>query len=570
MPLAIAVLGGNFATKLSDTDLKFSLGSGREGWVEQLLARNYDSLPSYLKPCLLYLSVFPDGCEISAAKLIQLWFAENIIPYPMLLKSENAGDIIWMEDVAENCLMELIERCMIQVGERGADLKIRTCYMNDMIRDMCLSKADKEKFVHITGASKETWSKRVAIHEYIDIRGFKHKPRNDFSSLFFFNVKFSDELLFRSLHQPDEIYYSTKDKPWLSTRFLLRRVIRKFQRLWRYLINNFKMLRVLEFGDTEIYVGGELSRGIGKLTQLRYLSLHTASYVSKLPPTLGNLTNLKTLNLEIDSKFVVYVPDVIWRLKRLKHLYLPKRCDDKTKLKLNPLRYLQTLVNFNTKNSYVQDLFSMICLRELRISGQFMILEDVEKKLDLDLIVNLRSLSIWSPNPIDPNHLVFLLSKCVNIGELTLNAAMRELPAAGHQFFSNITYLYLIESKLDRDPMQTLEKLPKLKVLGLQNAFTGKKISSSSQGFPELDSLKLIQISQLEEWRVDENAMPKLRHLEIVDCRSLKMLPHGLRHIKTLQELKMEKMPEAFKDRYLVEDFRKFRHIPTVIFQNCH
>ncbi|KAH1084042.1 hypothetical protein J1N35_023803 [Gossypium stocksii] len=40
----------------------------------------------------------------------------------------------------------------------------------------------------------------------------------------------------------------------------------------------------------------------------------------------------------------------------------------------------------------------------------------------------------------------------------------------------------------------------------------------------------------LEEWKVDEGAMPSLQRLEICGCLDLKMLPEGLRFIKTLQE----------------------------------
>ncbi|MBA0550009.1 hypothetical protein Golob_020993 [Gossypium lobatum] len=54
-----------------------------------------------------------------------------------------------MEDVAEGCLVELVERCMVQVGERGPTLKIKTYRMHDLMRGLCLSVAKKENFVCI-------------------------------------------------------------------------------------------------------------------------------------------------------------------------------------------------------------------------------------------------------------------------------------------------------------------------------------------------------------------------------------------------------------------------------------
>ncbi|PPD74176.1 hypothetical protein GOBAR_DD28893 [Gossypium barbadense] len=44
----------------------------------------------------------------------------------------NGGEM--MEDVAEGCLVELVERCMVQVGERGPTLKIKTYRMHDLMR----------------------------------------------------------------------------------------------------------------------------------------------------------------------------------------------------------------------------------------------------------------------------------------------------------------------------------------------------------------------------------------------------------------------------------------------------
>ncbi|XVF60615.1 hypothetical protein PTKIN_Ptkin08bG0062200 [Pterospermum kingtungense] len=584
LPVAIVTLGGIFAAKLTKAEKQrmFTKWTKSGPGVVNLMALSYEDLPTYLKPCLLYLSLFPEGYQISVVKLIQLWVADEVIVQAMQGHPQYAlnGGEIWMEDVAEYCLLELVERCMIQVGERDANSKIKTCYLDNMIREMCLQEAKREDFVHTIDHTSQVvgyhvfTAERLAIHEYNDIKGIK--PHDNLRSLFFFNVILSDELLFRSLHRSDDIY-STKNRPWRSTLLLLRRVIRKFQRIWRYLINNFRSLRVLEFEGTEIFVGGELPSNIGKLTDLRYLSLQNASYVSKLPSTLGNLTRLQTLNLGMDSKFTVYVPDVILRLESLRHLYLPKKCHEKTKLSLNTLRYLQTLVNFNTKNCCVEDVFSMTNLRELRISGDFT-LEGVDENLDWNLRIvstaNLRCLSIWSPDlrQIDPKHLEFLLLNCQNIRELTLTVAMKELPAY-HQFSSKITYLYLSESGLDGDPMPILEKLRNLKVLGLHKAFTGKKISCSSQGFPQLDSLKLIENSNLVEWTVAKNSMPKLHQLEIVDCRKLKMLPCGLRLIETLRELKIERMPKAFKDRLMLkggEDFCKFQYISSIICQNCH
>ncbi|XWS10610.1 hypothetical protein CRYUN_Cryun38cG0011300 [Craigia yunnanensis] len=138
---------------------------------------------------------------------------------------------------------------------------------------------------------------------------------------------------------------------------------------------------------------------------------------SKLPSSLGNLRCLQTLNLRVESRFSsVHVPNVIWKLEQLRHLYLPMECSRKTKLKLGTLRNLQTLVNFNTKNCYLEDLLSMIKLRAMMIRGPFHIEnfeEDLRQNQPIIASKCLHSLAIVSSN-IDPRHLALLLSGCVN------------------------------------------------------------------------------------------------------------------------------------------------------------
>ena len=98
--------------------------------------------------------------------------------------------------------------------------------------------------------------------------------------------------------------------------------------------------------------------------------------------------------------------------------------------------------------------------------------------------------------------------------------------------------------------MATLEKLPNLKILSLlYEAFEGKNMVCSKRGFPLLQSLFLSELFQLEEWRVEEGAMPNLCYLEIVYCPRLKTIPDGLRFVTTLQKLEIKSMQKSFKDK---------------------
>ncbi|KAG4123067.1 hypothetical protein ERO13_D11G302300v2 [Gossypium hirsutum] len=595
LPLAIVLLGGILATKNNSlnewqkisNNVKSYLKRGKNQGSEDVLALSYDDLPPYLRPCFLYLSHFPEDYMIDVDRLIQLWVAEGIVSSKQ--EERDGGEIA--EDVAESYLMELVERCMIQVPERDmATLKVKTIQMHDLMRDLCLSKAKQENFVFIVDQSNASSLSmirkvhRVSVHEFFFIQCIKSP---NIRSLLFFNQSFPEEALEKSL--PLEVLNYVKKhcddccNPlfWIllisegSTTYL------KFRGFWRYMFNNFKLLRVLNYGKGRssygFWPGWELPSDIGNLIYLRFLSLKDVLFFrSELPSSLGNLRCLQTLDLRVGNS-EIHVPNVIWRMEQLRHLYLPWICKSRTKLKLGTLRKLLTLVNFNTKNCYLKDLINMTNLRELEIYGPFYIENFNEKELGENPPIigskYIHSLSIsrigGSSSKIDPRHLGHLLSNCTSICNLSIAAEISELPEY-HYFSSHLAYIRLSSCEFEEDPMPTLEKLPNLRILEFECSLKGKEMFCSAQGFPKLESLILAKLNNLEEWKVDEGAMPSLQRLEITRFPELNMLPEGLKFITTLKELKIESMPKAFKDRLEEEggeDFYKVKHVPSIIFQ---
>ena len=64
--------------------------------------------------------------------------------------------------------------------------------------------------------------------------------------------------------------------------------------------------------------------------------------------------------------------------------------------------------------------------------------------------------------------------------------------------------------------------------------------------------------------------MPNLKSLTIVRCKSLEMVPEGLRYITTLQALEIKYMHKEFTERLQVingkegEDFYKVQHVASI------
>ncbi|KAL2456453.1 Disease resistance RPP8-like protein 3 [Abeliophyllum distichum] len=105
-----------------------------------MLELSYNHLPMHLKPCFLYFGAFEKDKEIPVQKLIMLWAAEGFIQ-----KAENRSS----EDVAEQYLLDLINRSMVLVAKRKSDGRIKACSVHGAMHDICLRVAEKENFMKV-------------------------------------------------------------------------------------------------------------------------------------------------------------------------------------------------------------------------------------------------------------------------------------------------------------------------------------------------------------------------------------------------------------------------------------
>ncbi|KAL7236960.1 hypothetical protein ACSBR1_020113 [Camellia fascicularis] len=124
LPLAIVVLGGLLANKHK-----------MEKWKEA---------------CFLYLSHFPEDYDIRAEKLVQMWMAEGIVSSSV--PPAQVGEMKVEEtmlDVGMSYLSELAHRCMVQVQLTRFSRRIKLCRLHDLMRDLCLLKAQEENFLKV-------------------------------------------------------------------------------------------------------------------------------------------------------------------------------------------------------------------------------------------------------------------------------------------------------------------------------------------------------------------------------------------------------------------------------------
>ncbi|KAL0293753.1 UNVERIFIED_CONTAM: putative late blight resistance proteinR1A-10, partial [Sesamum radiatum] len=160
LPLAIMLVAGVLAKTVSTGEMKVMQSSWKTAteifktclrddskqYSTHLCHSVYDSLPSNLKPCFLYLGMFPEDFEIPIKRLILLWIAEGFI--------EQQTEIS-LEESAKQYLEDLIGRNLVMTDKVSATGKIKTCRVHDLIREFCRQEAYKYYFQEIQGYDGE-------------------------------------------------------------------------------------------------------------------------------------------------------------------------------------------------------------------------------------------------------------------------------------------------------------------------------------------------------------------------------------------------------------------------------
>ncbi|KAL2533021.1 NB-ARC domain-containing protein [Abeliophyllum distichum] len=146
LPLAVVVIAAVLAnmkknkTNWEEVAESSSTHISKDNSCMKILELSYNYLPMHLKPCFLYFGAFAEATEIPVQKLTSLWVAEGFVER---VKHKNSNLVSY------GYLTDLISRGLVLVGKRRSDGGVKTCYVHDLLREMCLTIAEKDNFMKV-------------------------------------------------------------------------------------------------------------------------------------------------------------------------------------------------------------------------------------------------------------------------------------------------------------------------------------------------------------------------------------------------------------------------------------
>ncbi|GLU14912.1 hypothetical protein SLE2022_314530 [Rubroshorea leprosula] len=510
LPLIANVLGGTMCNVkgvdgwLSIKD-KIVVNLEDSDQIKFVLKLSFDHLPSHLKKCFSFCSIFPKDFIFAKDDLVQHWMAQGFLC--------SSGQEM-MEDIGNKYVIDLTSNCLFQYVERDIYGNIKYFKMHDAVHDLALLVSEGEAFILKNDSIREKSCirhLRVPSSVVVDptiLRGVTPKLHSLFLEADFCSMSKMDLKSIRSL--------------------------------------------TLKKAD-----GDKLPVSPSKLKHLRYLNISNTK-IRALPKSFSKLYNLQTLKL-MYCYCLQKLPDGMENLISLRHFYFSN--DELMPRNIGRLTSLQTLSLFAVGKEKGYQIEELGCLSQLGGALRICNLEFVKSKSEaskanmeqktklyelglqwgrnkeegynsyeevlegLQPPSNLKSLSIggymgekfplWMEKGVNLSGDAFLLS---NLLELQLNGCGECMGIPSLGFLPNLQVL-------------NIRRTEKVKRMGSKFYLNRSNIASSSHGggdtitlFPALKNLTLSYMGSLEEWAEIEGVVvfPCLERLEIQSCPKLK------------------------------------------------
>ncbi|KAI3427784.1 uncharacterized protein J3R85_009213 [Psidium guajava] len=510
LPLAV-VAAGNLLSKKRQNPYEWkklhdSLGANLQV-MGSILLPSYKDLPSDLRSCFLFFSIFPEDYSIQRQRLIRLWIAEGFVK-----EVRNAT----LEEIAEHYLNELVQRNLVHVTVREIDGRVRSCRVLNLVHEFIIAKAEEENFV---GSASERSSSSQGRMRRLSAQTDMHT-----------NVELGETL----------------------------RYVRSAFMFGRGKFSDLKFFQLLKSLDMQGAPLEDFPIIVVELVLLKYLSLRETN-IKTVPKSIKKLGLLETLDLK--QTRVSRLPGSIFRLRHLRHL-LVYRYDVQNYVTFNgaegvemlggrgALSNIQKLSLVMATAELIKKLDDMIHLRKLGLinlkskDGR-KVCESIQKMEHLSTL----DLRAESGHQLELDH-IQIKPGFEFLQHLYLKGQLQKLPT----WVSSLQSLIKVGLKWSRlniniNPLQALQDLPNLMELDMVDAFMGQTLEFKVNTFRKLKILQIERFSELSLVVVQADAMPALEKLTFCKCEKLNMLPLGIDSLTRLEELLLYDMNREFIDR---------------------
>ncbi|KAL5716142.1 hypothetical protein ACHQM5_017871 [Ranunculus cassubicifolius] len=468
-PLAIKSIAGVLSTKTSLSQWKtinenFDYQMRNNTAILRTLQVSYDDLPTHLIRCILSFSIFPKDVVINAEQLVYWWVGEGFV-------HENAQNTA--VEVGFQCLLQLIDRSLVEVVKRGYKGRVYECILQNMVRELIVKMAKLEAFISVDDMHDQILDENSLHIGYR--KGMENKLLGTNSRLrafllletnLSFNMNRKDKLAavnsLRVLDLSNDKSKNIKDKDLLC---------------W---MKSQKILTYLNLNSADVK---ELPEWIRKRQNLRILVIRECANLQKLPPSI--ITLKKLMVLDVHNCPLQMLPQGLGGLSKL-----------------------QILSGFKLGGSGRDDLMKLTELRVLRIS---LTANDTKADggVDISQLPKLQVLSIDSTNcGAEQVELIDMILPPPELKELHL------------QSYDGVTLPIWV----------TPSSLPELQYLDIDRG----SLQSVNQGFWENSAgvwkLEGLCFKNLPSFNLDwvnvTNKMKYLGYVEIRDCNGLHPCPY--------------------------------------------
>ncbi|VAI93780.1 unnamed protein product [Triticum turgidum subsp. durum] len=464
----------------------------------------FRTCPDELKPCIFYLSIFPQDQIIRRRRLVRRWIAEGYSRDSQNESAEENGEKHFSELLELSIIQQISSSSSVNSSAFSVDVvRMVMCQVNGFIREYVVSRRLEENLVFELGGKCALTTQRTGRH-----------------------------LVILDNWERDGIVFATMD-------FSRLRSLTVFG-LWKsfFISESMKMLRVLDLENSEALNDGDLDKILEWLRRLKFLSLRGHTEIKHVPGSLHHLRQLQTLDVRGTS--ITTLPRKITKLQKLQYIragtmglkspvssgcssWLPEfcRCHRPTisvevPTEIGELIELHTLGVINITASgakkTVKELKKLTQLRKLGVSGinwknnsiffsaikYHAHLESLSVSLDKDTTRGCCFIRKDNNSQGCLDDMDFLPGK--NLRSLKLFGLEDKLPKwkdGQLEKFEKLTKLELEMASLPEDVIRLVDKLPELRILRVKLRQAGELNFCVMVNEFEADSYKKIKILEI-------------------------------------------------------------------------